>query len=347
VSKLLIAVGVAAIICLTATLSMIPLAGCAGGPAEEEGEIEVVEWAIQHTRGPATYNSEALKGFAQIVSQRTNGGFKITIYDSQGLNIPWDEGLETCSTGAVPIFVSPTSYFGGLNQFFLAETLAGLINSVEAHSMYTAALFDLRAKVLAEYDVRELAHWPFDKQVWAAKKPLPKPEDFKDTRLRVASPDLAYIVDGLDGLPITMGFNEIYVAMQRGAMDGFCTGVGAMHGISAWEIADYLTDMTMSQAGEIVIVNNEAYEALPRDYRAILQEESYALQMRMYYLTKTMESEEQAFLISKGMTYVEASPELRKAILEIGAEYLTKWAQEGGPDCLEAYQLAQAIGYAK
>ena len=345
-SKLLMAVAVGLVLCLAATFSMVPLAGCAGGPAEE-GEIEVVEWGIQHERGPATYNSEALKGFAQIVSQRTNGGFKITIYDSKGLNIPWEEALDTVSTGAIPIIGSPTSYFGGTDPFFVAESLAGLITSVEKHQLFTAALHDMRAEAFAEYNVRELAHWPHDKQVWAAHKPLPKPADFKDTRLRVSSPDLVYIVAGLGGLPVTMAFNEIYVAMQRGVMEGFCTGVGAMHGISAWEIADYLTDMPMSQAGFVVIVNNDAYEALPDNYRAILQEEMYALQDRMYYLTKAKESEEQAFLVSQGMTYVEASPELRDAVASTAAGYWVKWANEGGPRCKEALQIAKELGYAQ
>ncbi len=342
-----------AVIGITVIMSLVgAIAGCAAGPGEgEEGQgevqLELVEWGIQHTRGPATYNSVAYKEFAQIISDRTNGGFKITIYDSKGLNIPWEEGLESVSSGAVPIFGTPTSYMAGSNSFFLAESLAGMITSVEAHSLYTSSLFDLRAKVLDQYNVTELAHWPFDKQVWASSKPLPTLEDIKGTRIRVSSADLSYVIDGIGGLPISMAFNEIYVAMQRGAMDGFVTGVGAMHGISAWEVADYLTDMTMSQAGEILMVNDEAYAALPDSYRQVLQEETFAFQQRMYYLTKTKELEEQAFLISQGMTYVAPSQELRDAITEVGTAYWSKWAQDGGPDAKAAFQIAQQLGYAK
>ena len=164
--KVLAVIGITVIMSLIGAMSVVPLAGCAAGPGEEEEEAELVEWGIQHTRGPATYNSEAYKEFAQIISQRTNGGFKITIYDSKGLNIPWEEGLESVSSGAVPVFAIPTSYMGGTNPFFLAESLAGMITSVEAHALYSASIFDLRAKVFDQYNVTELAHWPFDKQVY-------------------------------------------------------------------------------------------------------------------------------------------------------------------------------------
>lgn len=320
------------------SLLVSPFAGWSQAPPK-------VEWNLQHDRGPVTYNAKALKDFAAKVAQRTGGGFKITIYDAGGLNIPWPEMLSSVQSGAIPIIGGPVAYMVGTDPFFLAESLAGLVTSVENHELYTSAIFDLRAKVLSKYNAIELAHWPYDKQIWAGRKPLVKPADFKGTRLRVASPDLASLVKGLGGLPVTMPITEVYVAMQRGAMEGFVTGPGAMRGISAWETASHLTDLVMSNGGFIMIANKNAYGALPDGYKAVLREEVQALQLRMYYLTKVNESGEVQFLVSKGMKYHKPSPELRDAVAKLVAPYWDKWAKDSGPDAQEALKIARELGF--
>jgi TRAP-type C4-dicarboxylate transport system substrate-binding protein len=308
---------------------------------------KTVEWNLQHERGPATYNAKALKDFAAQVAQRTGGGFKITIYDGGGLNIPWPEMLSSIQSGAIPIIGGPVAYMAGTDPFFLAESIAGLITSVENHQLYASAIFDLRTKVLAKYNAIELGHWPHDKQIWASRKPLVKPGDFKGVRLRVASPDLATLVRGLGGSPVTMPITEVYVAMQRGAMEGFATGPGAMRGISAWEIAGHLTDLVMSNGGFIVLANKAAYNGLPDSYKAVLREEMYALQLRMYHLTKVNETSEVEFLISKGMKLHKPSPELRDSVVKLVAPYWDKWAKESGPDAQEALKIARGLGFGR
>jgi TRAP-type C4-dicarboxylate transport system substrate-binding protein len=303
-----------------------------------------VEWNLQHERGPATYNAKALKDFASKVAQRTGGGFKITIYDAGGLNIPWPEMLSSVQSGAIPVIGGPVAYMAGTDPFFLAESIAGLVTSVETHELFTSAIFDLRSKVLAKHNAVELAHWPHDKQIWASRKPLIKPADFKGARVRVASPDLAALLRGLGASPVTMPITEVYVAMQRGAMEAFVTGPGAMRGISAWETASHLTDLVMSNGGFILIANKSAYGALPESYKSVLQEETYALQHRMYYLTKINESSEVEFLISKGMKYHKPSPELREVVTKLVAPYWDKWAKESGGDAQEALKIARELG---
>lgn len=339
-----------------AFVSLILLAAsvaCAGQSAPGQTSsgaqpaAQTVEWGLQHERGPATYNAEALKAFAEKVGERTNGGFKISIYDSGGMNIPWAEALNTVSTGANPIIGTPTSYLAGTDPFFLAESLAGLITSIERHQTYTAAIHDLRAQVLSNHGVRELAHWSHDKQVWAANKPLQTADDFRGARLRVASADLSALVTALGGSPVTMPITDVYVAMQRGAMEGFNTGVGAMHGLSAWEVASHLTDLPVSQAGFIVIVNEDAYQALPESYRTVLQEEMRSLQERMYYLTKINEEKEVQFLVDQGMILVEPTPELVETVATQAASYWDRWAQEGGANTQEALRIARELGYAR
>lgn len=340
----------AKIVCIGVVTLVILLLSFFASPtqqAQAQTATKVVEWNLQHERGPATYNSKALKDFAAKVSERTGGRFKINIHDAGGLSIAWSEMLSSITSGAIPIIGGPTSYMAGTDRFFMAENLAGLVKSVEAHELFTSSLYDLRAKVLAKHKAIELAHWPHDKQIWASQKPLVKPADFKRMRLRVASPDLASLVTGLGASPVTMPITEVYVAMQRGAMEGLCTGPGAMRGISVWEVTKHLTDLVMSQAGFIVIANKDAYDGLPENYRIILREELYALQLRMYYLTKLNENGEVQFLVSKGMTLHKPSPELQEAVDKLVSPYWDKWAKDSGPDAQEALKIARELGYGR
>ena len=62
------------------------------------------------------------------------------------------------------------------------------------------------------------------------KKPIKKPEDFKGLKIRGYSELASETIKALGASPVTMGAGEVYMALQRGTIDGQSSGAPAMRG---------------------------------------------------------------------------------------------------------------------
>lgn len=326
---------------IVSLVAAFPLAGCAKpeapGPAvaPTPEPREVIEWPMQEVYAETAMQTQVLREWADAIAERTNGRLKITIYPAGGLDIPWSEALYSIQGGSISIIFIPTAYMGGANKFFGLTYLPGLITSVAEHQLASSAIYDLRVQEFAKFNAIQVSHWAFCNQIYASKKPLRIVEDFKGLKVRSTTPEDAALMEALDANPITMPYTEVYTALQRGTMDAFCTGADAMAGVSAWEVCDYINELTAMMAGAPILVNKDAYEALPPDVKAIFLEEVYNTETRIHYLVKMGYETSMQDLVDKGMERVKPSPELLDYVKKVGPPIWEAWAKEGGPICEE------------
>jgi len=324
-----------------------PLAGCAKSEAPESGVTptptpgEVIEWPMQEVYAETAMQTQVLREWADTIAQRTDGRLKITIYPSGGLDIPWSEALYAIQEGSIQIIFIPTAYMGGASKFFGLTYLPGLITSVGEHQLASSAIYDLRVQELAKFNTIQVSHWAFCNQIYASKKPLRTVEDFKGLKVRSTTPEDAALMEALEANPITMPYTEVYTALQRGTMDAFCTGADAMIGVSAWEVCPYINELTAMMAGAPILVNKDAYEALPADIKVIFLEEVYNTETRVHNLIKMGYETSMQTLVDKGMERVQPSPDLLDYVNDMGTPIWEKWAKEGGPLCEEGLKLVR------
>ncbi len=288
-------------------------------------------WKMQQIYGPTNYQSIELKRFASDVTTRTNGGLKIEVFDSGGLGVPWAEMLTALQSGAISITEIPVAYMGGQNKFFGLEYLPLLLTSVAEHNLALNSIYDLRVQEFGKFNVLPMAHWPYQNQSFVSKKPLRTQGDFKGLKIRTTSPEDAEFVKALGGIPITMPMTEVYLAAQRGGLDGYTTAPSGMVGMSAWEVFTYFNDLYWGMAGSAILVGKDSYTGLPTDFRCIFLEEIYKLQERMHFLVKTNFESDVNKLIQKGMKRVPPSPELLEHLKKVAPPIWDSWAQKAGP----------------
>lgn len=100
--------------------------------------------------------------------------------------------------------------------------------------------------------------------------PLPHPDSIKGKKLRVWG---AYgkLVEVMGGLPVAMAYADIYMGMKLGTVDGAATAALALENIKLKEV---VTDITatprLNNPVNVVLINMDAFKALPEDIQHIL-----------------------------------------------------------------------------
>ncbi len=110
------------------------------------------------------------------------------------------------------------------------------------------------------------------------KRPLKKPEDFQGLQLRGYGQIPAETIKALGASPVTMGSGEVYMAMQRGTIDGQTSGTTAMYDRKMYEVSKYLTMTNHAFCEFVLAMNGSAWDRLTEEQRQLI--ESVAAEIR-------------------------------------------------------------------
>jgi tripartite ATP-independent transporter DctP family solute receptor len=107
---------------------------------------------------------------------------------------------------------------------------------------------------------------------FATKGPLKKLDDFKGKRIRVGTELGSHAVKNLGGAPAFMGGGEVYMALQRGTVDGATSSVTSFRDRKYFEVTKYVTDPGCFYAPYMGVMNLKKWNGLPADIKKILLE---------------------------------------------------------------------------
>lgn len=104
-------------------------------------------------------------------------------------------------------------FFEGIDLIGVSTNMADLRTAVDAYRK----VFDERLQ--RRFNAKVLTLWPFGPQVFYCNKPIKTLDDIKGLKVRSFTPSMAALIQNLGGTPVTMGFSEVYPALQRGVAD--------------------------------------------------------------------------------------------------------------------------------
>lgn len=238
---------------------------------------------------------------------------------SKGLEI-WKEKVEKGSQGRISVELYPSSQLYKDNEVVPAvqkrSIEAGLVVAGQ-FSAYdpTFAIFDLPG-LFASYDqaIRSLGgqlgealasrlsklgvhplYWAQQGfvEIATVRKPLSSPSDMKGLKLRVHSRELARMAQLVGAAPTTIAASEVSTALSRGTVDGITTSVSSYEARKWHEGAPYVTSSHFGLVAIVIIINQDMFNSLPQDLKAVLAEASQAASS---YSTQTVVKEENEIL---------------------------------------------------
>ena len=179
--------------------------------------------------------------FAAEVEKKTKGSLKFEVYPGSSL-MKTNAQFASMRKGALDMSLVPLSYAGGEVPEVNIGLMPGLVTSYEqGYSWKNAEVGKELARILSEKGIVVLS-WIWQAGGMASRgKPIVEPEDAKGLKIRGGSREMDLILKDAGAAVVSLPSNEIYAAMQTGAMDAALTSSTSLISFRLEEVSKGLT----------------------------------------------------------------------------------------------------------
>ena len=214
------------------------------------------------------------KPWIKMVEERTKGRVKITPFFASAL-APLPENYDAISKGIADI--GEVLMHATPGRFPLTEmvTLPALLPSSLSASKVVWALYDTFPEVKAEYPgVKVMAVYASPTcRFETVKKPVYKREDTKGMKIRVTGPVAVEAAEVLGYVPITMPMGDVYLALERGVVEGVAIPVEVLVSRKWAEVLKYVVgNADLGHDCFSMIFNQDSWNKLPQEVRKVIDE---------------------------------------------------------------------------
>lgn len=285
--------------------AVMAAAGCGGGAdkaADSKAADGNLEIKLAYHLPTDHHLSKGMEAFAKKVAEKSQGKIKVTtfpagqLYNDKSMNDAimsggLDMGLNSTAmwTTVIPAMNVLDVPFLLPNYDSVAKALNGEVGKTLAAEMEKKGV---RPLIWADYGYVQFAN---------SKKPIKTPADFKGLKLRGYGEIPAETIKALGASPVTMGSAEVYMAIQRGTIDGQTSGTTAMYDRKMYEVTKYLTMTNHAFCEFVLAVNDGFWKKLSDPQKKILQEAADEVRDEIRAATKAEDEKAMKLLADKGM----------------------------------------------
>ena len=95
----------------------------------------------------------------------------------------------------------------------------------------------------------------------------------KGKKIRSFGADIPKMFEAIGAVPVSVGFGDIYEAVQRGTLDYSFINLGNINAIKVYEPGKYSCGPAMSITGHLLVIGKKTWDSLPADIQQIMTEE--------------------------------------------------------------------------
>jgi TRAP-type C4-dicarboxylate transport system substrate-binding protein len=213
---------------------------------------------------------------AKNVEARTNGKFKIHVALEGELGVNRDNYNEAAQAGIIELIQHSSPLLERIIPHMGVYQLPQLAVTPQEWEKLMVALGETDQAAMKKYGFQLLSpgviYCDWNQEMFT-KEPVKDMTNLDGLKVRVWQSAMEKLIAALNGDPVYMAFTEVYMAMQRGVVDGFITGPPAAEAIPVWEIGTQFYPIGLPGGGRFLVVNTKAFESLPEEYQKILVEE--------------------------------------------------------------------------
>jgi TRAP-type C4-dicarboxylate transport system substrate-binding protein len=212
------------------------------------------------------------KRFIDRISEESKGRITIEMYDSEKL-VKSAQMYDALAEGTIDMAAFNMAYYAGKNPMacLLSEAAA-----VERGDMIVVA--SRMATTWDSYFVPQgmkYLGWGVEFPVlsFAGPKLFKVPADLKGLKIRAPGSEVAAL-EQCGGKGVSIAIPELYMALQRGTVDGTLNTLTNMKVLRLYEVVPALTITRFGSAACPVAINLKKWESLPDDVKNVLQKVS-------------------------------------------------------------------------
>lgn len=309
------------------------------------GASDAVEsYRLSNQLPPSHHISKGMDLFAEKVKEYSKGEIEIKVLHSAQL-FSDAEIVEALQNGLVELGVVPVNKWSGMipaaDIFEMPFVFADLSSPEKFFKAGGGKLLDeafqeMGAKVVFWVDYGFV-------QFFNNVRPLRKPEDFKGLKIRAFSKGSADSIEALGGSPVVISSSEMYMALQRGTIDGVTTGMPAAVSRKLYEVLKYMTLCNYSTAQFMVQANLPWWEKLPESTKEVLLKAGNDAEEWIRSAIADSENEAQRFLEEYGLQITTLTPEEHKAFVDATIKVRETFLQQSGTLGKQLLDIALSI----
>ena len=264
---------------------------------------------FNHVLAPGHPYHEGFQKWAERVYERTNGGLKIEVFHSAQLGVEEDI-IEQIRQG-VPVgqntdaarlgnYVPEIAVINGPYFVESIEEVQKLHESPSIQEWINKLEKDYGLKVLSFNWVQGYRHF------MTKDKEVRTPEDLKGLRIRTApAPIWQESVRALGATPVALNFDEMYTALQQGAIDGAELVYDNVTSGNLYEVLNYISETRHFLLVNFEVISSKWFYSLPEEYQKILVEECDRAGLETSYLIEENTEKTKEIIREKGVTIIE------------------------------------------
>jgi TRAP-type transport system periplasmic protein len=221
------------------------------------------------------FRDRLCRKFAAEVEKRTGGSLKFQIYPGSSL-MKTNAQFAAMRHGALDISLYPISYAGGEVPELNIGLMPGIVTSYEQGAAWkNAEIGKALSQLLAEKGI-VIVSWVWQAGGAASRSaPLVNPEDAKGMKVRGGSAEMDAVLKAAGAAVISLPSNEIYAAMQTGAMDAALTSSTSFISFKLQEVSKYLTSAQNKAYWfmlEPLLMSKTVFDGLTKEQQKIIMQ---------------------------------------------------------------------------
>ncbi len=251
------------------------------------------------------------------VTEKTNGAITFDFYPNGELG-SIDDVCEQISRGAAIIaYAGPDAYPTIVPDMAILNSQYCLTDASQIDKINESDWFKGQVDILAEKGNVRVLSWNYftGYRHILSKKPVQTPDDLNGLQMRVATAPAAAFATALGCTPVITNWNEVYTALSQNMIDCAEAPLATLYSSSLFEVATHCTITNHLVSTGMLVMNEEAFQALPEEYRTILVEAVYKAGSDFTAYSLNTEAEFRAKMEAEGVTFYtpEVAPFAQKA----------------------------------
>lgn len=256
----------------------------ASAPADDGKVYEFV--VVNHDTSESMCEAY-VETLCKMMEEDSGGRMKFVFYPGGSL-YGATETLDAVKDGSADICWTCTSFYGGrfpISEFInLCQT--GM-NSAQCASEVFRRMYDEIPECAAEFTdwkilcLMSAATFPIS----TTGKKIETAADFKGLQVRAAGTIASMYINALGATAVAMATSETYESMEKGVINAICNDWHNIDAFRLYEVIDYCLKVNTGYSSCFVLMNQDKYNELPDDLKAIVDKYSgeYLSEMAGYY----------------------------------------------------------------
>jgi tripartite ATP-independent transporter DctP family solute receptor len=283
----------------------------------------------------------AAVAFANGVAARTHGQVKITIFANSKLGST-QEMVEQTTMGALDLVIPTEPAIAKyVKKFNMVGAPFAFKDYAATDRFFAGDFIKWTTPDLEKAGLKYLARWEYGFRTYTTSvRQINRPEDMKGLKIRTP-PDFvnSATVRALGGVPQTIAFAELPMALKQGVVDGEENPIATIWSMKMWETQKYLSMVNYTYNSTHLLMNKGAFDQLSAEQKKIVVEEAVKAGLAMQKTVRAEEVGQIADLKKNGMQV--AYPDTRPFIKASAPVYDKLKEMVGAADYARYMQLLE------